>query len=66
MKDNEDYVSRAGYGHGATLEEADSLAHRDAYLALLQTLRDSVKEICMRIISDLFQEKTPVQMTSII
>lgn len=49
MKYNEDYVSRAGYGHGATLEEADSLAHKDAYIALLQALRDSVKSTCKEI-----------------
>ncbi len=49
MKDNEDYVCRTGYGRGSTLEEADSIAKRDAYLALLQALRSSVKSICSEI-----------------
>ena len=49
MKDNEDYVCRTGYGRGSTLEQADSLAHKDAYVALLQALRDSVKSTCKEI-----------------
>lgn len=49
MEDTEEYVCCAGYGHGSTIEEADSLAKRDAYIALLQIAQKSAKKCCREV-----------------
>lgn len=46
MKDNEDLIFRSGYGRGCSQEEADSIAKRNAYIALLKVLQTTVKQSC--------------------
>lgn len=49
MEDTEEFVYRAGYGHGSTKEVADSIARRNAYIALLQVAQKSAKKCCREI-----------------
>lgn len=49
MEDTEEYVCCAGYGHGSTKEEADSLAKRNAKMAFLKVARKSIMPLCREV-----------------
>lgn len=49
LDDTEEFVYRLGYGHGSTIEEADSIAQRNAYIALLHVAQKFAKKCCREV-----------------
>lgn len=57
LEDTEEYVYSIGYGHGVTLEVADSLSKNNAYITLLNELQNSIRQICYKVKIENHNEK---------